>query len=102
MATFFGKRTSEDGEINWDWSKERIRNWVRAQSQPYPGAFTFFNDEKLIIDEVKYHNVGFNQIDCNGSILKTKPIVVKTANGGLELSKIRCTIKVIKGEKLGR
>jgi methionyl-tRNA formyltransferase len=39
-ATFFGKRTPEDGQIDWNWQKERIYNWVRAQAKPYPGAFT--------------------------------------------------------------
>ncbi|MBO6762588.1 MAG: hypothetical protein JJ909_16650, partial [Roseivirga sp.] len=29
LATYFGKRTPEDGEINWNWQKERIMNWVR-------------------------------------------------------------------------
>ena len=43
-ATWFGKRTPEDGEINWNWQKERIYNWVRAQSSPYPGAFSFYNN----------------------------------------------------------
>lgn len=34
FATFFGKRTSEDGKIDWNWQKERIFNWVRAQAYP--------------------------------------------------------------------
>ncbi|MFV0329874.1 MAG: methionyl-tRNA formyltransferase, partial [Dysgonomonas sp.] len=42
QATYFGKRTPDDGLINWDWQKERIYNWVRAQSFPYPGAFTYY------------------------------------------------------------
>ena len=41
-ATYFGKRTPKDGCINWNWSRDRIRNWIRAQAHPYPGAFTFY------------------------------------------------------------
>ena len=50
-ATFFGKRTPSDGEIDCDRTKEDIRNWVRAQANPYPGAFTFYDNQKIIIDK---------------------------------------------------
>ena len=90
-ATFFGKRTPDDGRINWGWQKERIRNWVRAQAYPYPGAFTHCEgfDEKVIIDEVVFSDRGFNETDRNGLILSLNPICVKTPNGILELRNIR-------------
>lgn len=90
-ATFFGKRTPHDGRINWGWQKERIRNWVRAQAYPYPGAFTFYEglDEKVIIDEVVFSDRGFNEADRNGLIVSLNPICVKTPNGVLELRNIR-------------
>jgi methionyl-tRNA formyltransferase len=90
-ATFFGKRSPDDGRINWGWQKERIRNWVRAQSCPYPGAFTYTEglDEKVIIDEVFFSEVGFNETDQNGLIVSLNPICVKTPNGVLELRNIR-------------
>jgi methionyl-tRNA formyltransferase len=90
-ASFFGKRTPEDGRINWGWHKERIRNWVRAQACPYPGAFTYYKglDEKVIIDEVVFSDIGFNETDQNGLIVSLDPICVKTPNGVLELRNIR-------------
>jgi methionyl-tRNA formyltransferase len=90
-ATLFGKRTPDDGRINWGWQKERIRNWVRAQAYPYPGAFTYHEglDEKLIIDEVVFSDRGFNETDRNGLIVSLNPICVKTPNGVLELRNIR-------------
>ena len=90
-ATFFGKRTPDDGKINWDWQKERIRNWVRAQAYPYPGAFTYSEglEEKVIIDEVVFSDRGFKETDRNGLIVSLNPICVKTPNGILELRNIR-------------
>ena len=90
-ATFFGKRTPDDGRINWGWQKERIRNWVRAQAYPYPGAFTYCQglDEKVIIDEVVFSDKGFNETDRNGLIVSLNPICVKTPNGVLEIRNIR-------------
>jgi methionyl-tRNA formyltransferase len=90
-ATYFDKRTPDDGEINWDWQKERIRNWVRAQAYPYPGAFTFYNNNKIIIDKVEYSDSSFENNTLNGTVLKVinDQITVKTPNGAINLVTIR-------------
>jgi methionyl-tRNA formyltransferase len=90
LATYFSKRTPEDGLINWNWQKEQIYNWVRALSYPYPGAFSFYNGEKIIIDKVKFCNFGFSDNQINGTILnlENNPII-KTPNGAIELITIR-------------
>jgi methionyl-tRNA formyltransferase len=87
VATYFGKRTPEDGQIDWNWQKERIFNWVRAQSNPYPGAFTYYNREKVIINSVEVIDYGFNYSLANGTILAKNGtnIIVKTPNGCLKL-----------------
>jgi len=45
----YPQRKPEDGEINWDWDVERIYNFIRAQSKPYPGAYSIINGKKVII-----------------------------------------------------
>jgi methionyl-tRNA formyltransferase len=80
-ATYFGKRTPEDGMINWSWQKERIFNWVRAQAYPYPGAFTYANGTKLTIDSVSYTEDGFDYQTPNGAVISINPLKVKTPNG---------------------
>lgn len=91
-ATIFPKRSPEDGEIEWSWQKERIYNWIRALCYPYPGAFSYYMNEKIIIDEIKYSNIGFDAVAENGSIisinLQNNPIV-KVQNGTIEIIKIR-------------
>jgi len=88
-ATFFGKRTPDDGKINWDWQLNRIINWVRAQAKPYPGAFTFYNKEKIIIDKVIKSDFGFDCNQQNGTILSTKPLTVKCSNSAVEIVDFR-------------
>jgi len=88
-ATYFGKRTPEDGEINWVWQKERIYNWVRAQAFPYPGSFTHYNNYKIIIDEIEFSNFGYDNNMPNGLILSVSPLLVKTTNGVIKINKIR-------------
>jgi methionyl-tRNA formyltransferase len=88
-ATFFGKRTPGDGEIDWNWCKERIYNWVRAQASPYPGAYTFYDNKKLIIDQVKFDDFGFTQNVPNGTVITTVPFRIKTPNGVLQVTNMR-------------
>ena len=45
----FPQRSPQDGKINWESSAEEIDRFIRAQTRPYPGAFTFLNDERLTI-----------------------------------------------------
>lgn len=89
-ATYFGKRSPEDGLIDWDWQKERIRNWIRAQADPYPGAFTFLDDQKVIIDKVVFSEAGYEEQMPNGLILECTPsILVKTPNGVISIEVVR-------------
>jgi methionyl-tRNA formyltransferase len=89
LATYFGKRTPDSGKINWDWQKEQIRNWVRAQANPYPGAFSLIRNQKLIIDEIVFSDYGFHFENPNGLVLSLNPMLIKTTNGVVELKKIR-------------
>jgi len=43
-ATVMPKRRPEDGVIDWSRSAQDLYNWVRAQTHPYPGAFTFLSN----------------------------------------------------------
>ncbi len=47
--SYSSKRTVEDGLINWTDKNESIYNFIRAQSKPYPGAFTIYKGQKVII-----------------------------------------------------
>lgn len=89
MATYFGKRAPEDGLINWNWHRERIYNWVRAQAAPYPGAFTFAAGKKVVIDWVEFDEGGYSWEEPNGTIKSLDPVTVKTPNGLLRLSQVR-------------
>jgi methionyl-tRNA formyltransferase len=49
LATYCAKRVANDGLINWQLSAQEIWRLIRAVTDPYPGAFTFWKNEKLII-----------------------------------------------------
>lgn len=48
-ATYLLIRRPEDGRIEWKRTAAEIARLVRAASRPYPGAFTTYYDEKLVI-----------------------------------------------------
>lgn len=89
IATYFGKRTPEDGLINWSWQRERIYNWIRAQAFPYPGAFTFYSNKKVTIDWIDFDDYGFDSDIPDGTIITTEPIRIKTPNGVVRVTKFR-------------
>lgn len=43
------QRGPEDGRVDWSWSARRVYDFIRAQTRPYPGAFTFWQGKKLIL-----------------------------------------------------
>ena len=48
-ASSWPKRSPPDGIIDWETRAPYLYDWVRAQTRPYPGAFTFLGDEKVIV-----------------------------------------------------
>lgn len=48
-ASFFHKRSIEDSRIDWTWPADEIERLVRAQSDPYPNAFTHHHGARLRI-----------------------------------------------------
>ncbi len=49
LATYTCARSPEDGLIEWNWPARRIYNFVRAQTYPYPGAYTYIGERKLVV-----------------------------------------------------
>ena len=48
-ASSWPKRTPPDGIIDWETRAPYLYDWVRAQTRPYPGAFTFLGGEKVVV-----------------------------------------------------
>ncbi len=56
-ATYCAQRFPFDGIVDWSKSALYIYNFIRAQSDPYPGAFTYVNNKALKIVKAQVHNV---------------------------------------------
>ena len=56
-GSFTCSRTPTDGMIDWSSPTRQIYNLIRALVHPYPGAFTFFRGERVIIRKALYLEV---------------------------------------------
>jgi methionyl-tRNA formyltransferase len=59
QATYCSQREPEDGVIDWTRSARDVHNFIRAQSAPYPGAFTDYNGAKLTIWRARRHSLSY-------------------------------------------
>jgi len=99
----FPQRRPEDGMIDWNWSARDIYNFVRAQTRPYPGAFTTLKGKEIKIwnsrpardEQEQAHSVGQVLSDTNSTL-------VHTGTGILEINEAKYEQKEISGAELKR
>jgi len=83
-------RTHRDGVIDLKKYAVEIYNYIRAQTKPYPGAFSYINGKKIIFWKVRYvENVKYAENLSLKEIFKYRgKIYVKLRNGFLEIIEI--------------
>ncbi|NDL63692.1 bifunctional UDP-4-amino-4-deoxy-L-arabinose formyltransferase/UDP-glucuronic acid oxidase ArnA [Acerihabitans arboris] len=82
-ASCFGRRTAADGEIFWHNSARDIANLVRAVTEPYPGAFSYLGQRKLIVWSARARDILHDKPP--GTVLATDPLVIACGDGALEI-----------------
>ena len=107
-SSYCGIRKPEDGRINWIEPAKNIHNFIRAQTKPYPGAFSFLPDGRKVTiwsaieEEIKYFGVP-------GSVAKVDSdyVVVCCGEGAIRILeievdgiKINCPNEILKSIKI--
>ena len=82
-ATYFHGRTPADGRILWNDSAENIRNLIRGVTRPYPGAFGFLSEKKIIIWKATVINQAHSARP--GTVLAIKPLTVACGENALRI-----------------
>jgi len=87
-ATHTIKRTPKDGLINWNQSSSKIFNFIRAQTVPYPCAFTYNKGLKIHILESTYSEKKTSE--QSGTVVHKKHDIVRIAcdDGIIEINRI--------------
>ncbi len=101
-ASHWQKRTPVDGIIDWETRAPYLYDWVRAQTRPYPGAFTFLGDEKVVVWRAR--PVELVAAEPAGTIVAEHPEgpVVACGDGALLLEEVETAAGgLVVGARLG-
>ncbi|KLN97242.1 bifunctional UDP-4-amino-4-deoxy-L-arabinose formyltransferase/UDP-glucuronic acid oxidase ArnA [Moellerella wisconsensis] len=82
-ATYFGRRTAADGLIDWNRSAKEVYDLIRAVTEPYPGAFTYLGERKMIIWRARI--LAENSDKRPGTVISTNPLRIVCAEGIIEV-----------------
>ena len=74
--SYCAQRIPGDGLVDWKKSSIEISNFIRAQSKPYPGAYSFYKEQKLIFWDVVLNNTTY---------YGTPGQIVKISNKGIDI-----------------
>ncbi|MTC40180.1 bifunctional UDP-4-amino-4-deoxy-L-arabinose formyltransferase/UDP-glucuronic acid oxidase ArnA [Providencia alcalifaciens] len=83
QASYFGRRSADDGQIDWNRSAKEINCLIRAVTEPYPGAFTYLGARKMIIWRARV--LDDNQGKAAGTVLSSDPLRIACGQGALEI-----------------
>jgi methionyl-tRNA formyltransferase len=100
-ASSWPKRTPSDGIIDWETRAPYLHDWVRAQTRPYPGAFTYLGEEKLVVWRAR--PVELDEEAPAGTVvsLEGEAAVVACGEGGLVLEEVEGAGDLTVGARLG-
>jgi methionyl-tRNA formyltransferase len=90
QPTYCGLRVPEDGRIDWHAPAMDVHNFVRAQSRPYPGAFTDLPDGKRLV-VWKSTLEPKEMIGVPGAVCEVSPshVVVATGKGAIRVIEVQ-------------
>jgi methionyl-tRNA formyltransferase len=83
QASFYHKILKKDCEINWNNSSQAVYNFIRALSDPFPNAFTYFQDKKLKIKKASIPKKVYCGIPGRLICREKKGVVVLSGSKGV-------------------
>ncbi len=100
-ASSWQRRTPLDGIIDWETRAPYLYDWVRAQTRPYPGAFTWLGDERVVVWRAAPLTVDVHA--PAGTIVERRPEgpVVACGEGALVLEETETAAELAVGAVLG-
>lgn len=90
-ATYRPRRQPQDGVIDWSQSASQLRDWIRAQTDPYPGEFTFRDGDRLRVwaTETTGRSADGTSPGTVVSVVPGEGLDVATGDGVLRLTRIQ-------------
>jgi methionyl-tRNA formyltransferase len=100
-ASSWAKRVPADGIIDWETRAPYLYDWVRAQTRPYPGAFTWLGEEKVVVWGAR--PVELPEPAPAGLVVSERPEgpIVACGEGALLLEEFESAVELGVGMQLG-
>lgn len=100
-ASSWPRRAPADGIIDWETRAPYLDAWVRAQTRPYPGAFTFLGDERIVVWRAR--EVDSPASAPAGTVMEVREAgpVVACGEGALLLEELEPARHLDVGDRLG-
>jgi len=101
--TYFHKRSERDSLIDWTWPAEDLERFVRALSDPYPRAFTFYRGERVEVLEARVSEARFGGtpgrviVQEGGGAVVSGSDAHRGGNRGLVITRVRTADGVERG-----
>jgi len=89
IPSYCGLRLPADGKINWHSNADKVHDFIRAQSKPYPGAFTLLPDgRKLTVWKSTEEDRCFYGVPGSVVELSQNDVTVACGTGAIRLQSI--------------
>lgn len=94
-SSFCGMRIPEDGRIDWHKNASVVHDFIRAQSRPYAGAYTFMQDsQKIIVLKSAEENKHFYGVAGSIVEISSETVVVACGEGAIRLTQLEINGKI--------
>ncbi len=90
-ASYRPRRQPQDGIIDWHREPDAQYDWIRAQTDPYPGAYTFYQETKLTVRETTLVDLSVGDA-VPGEVIDITPgagVDVCTGSGAIRLTRLK-------------
>ncbi|MUM19922.1 methionyl-tRNA formyltransferase [Mycobacterium sp. CBMA271] len=94
--TYCHKRSERDSAVDWSWPAEDLERFVRALSDPYPRAFTYYDGERIEVLEARISEARYGGtpgrviVQEEGGVVVCGSDAYRVGNRGLVITRIRC------------
>lgn len=95
--TYWHKRSEHDSLIDWSWPAEDLERFVRALSDPYPRAFTFYQCQRIEVLQARVSEACYGGtpgrviVQEEGGVVVCGPNAYRGDNRGLVITRLRST-----------
>ncbi|WP_336086938.1 methionyl-tRNA formyltransferase [Nocardia sp. SSK8] len=93
--TYFHKRSDRDSRIDWTWDAVDLERFVRALSEPYPRAYSYYRGERVEVLAAKISEACYGGtngrviVQEDGGAVVSGPNPVRGKNRGLVITRVR-------------